>query len=151
MPSLHGPGVFMHVHVSRHRNHDYVPADDCLCFALIYLCMMVCMWLLSVDQCWNGLFVELWDCLYYWILSSSLCGVVDGSVKDDLEDALVLWLRVWGLKSESLYVVLLVVVLFLGLLYYCLYLLYGLWLCVRFDFVWFVNGWSLFVIWLGPM
>ena len=35
----------MHVHISRHRNHGYVPADDCLCFALIYLCM-VCMWLL---------------------------------------------------------------------------------------------------------
>ena len=38
----------MHVHISRHRNHGYVPADDCLCFALIYLCMMVCMWLLCV-------------------------------------------------------------------------------------------------------
>ena len=33
----------MHVHISRHRNHGYVPADDCLCFALIYLCMIVCM------------------------------------------------------------------------------------------------------------
>ena len=36
----------MHVHISRHRNHGYVPADDCLCFALICLCMMVYMWLL---------------------------------------------------------------------------------------------------------
>ena len=35
----------MHVHISRHQNHGYVPADDCLYFALIYLCM-VCMWLL---------------------------------------------------------------------------------------------------------
>ena len=42
----------MHVHISRHRNHGYVPADDCLCFALVYLCMMVCMWLLCVcDVC----------------------------------------------------------------------------------------------------
>ena len=36
----------MHVHISRHRNHGYVPADDCLCFALICLCMMVYMWLM---------------------------------------------------------------------------------------------------------
>ena len=24
------PGVYMHVHISRHRNYGYVLADDCL-------------------------------------------------------------------------------------------------------------------------
>ena len=81
----------MHVHISRHRNHGYVPADDCLCFALIYLCMMVCMWLLCVCGvcfCFFGnLFVYLGKTLmtssyfsydlslrYSWVYCSSAHG-----------------------------------------------------------------------------
>ena len=55
----------MHVHISRHRNHGYVPADDCLCFALIYLCMMVCMWLLCVCGVFFFIFF-LGTPLYTW-------------------------------------------------------------------------------------
>ena len=77
----------MHVHISRHRNHGYVPADDCLCFALIYLCMMVCMWLLcECDVCFlfdNATldYMYMYVCIY-------VCIYIDNATLDYI---LVIW------------------------------------------------------------
>ena len=88
----------MHVHISRHRNHGYVPADDCLCFALIYLCMMVCMWLL----CECGVFCFGNSSVY--LGKKDFTGWMDKSFRAMVKVIYILYIYmykiyIWGYKS----------------------------------------------------